>query len=127
MKRGEQTYKWNGEYWYRERQSIPRRIAKWFVWIGGSWNDPAPVSILGHRATYYSWGFQVRLGRNAILVVAWRPKDEGLRIYISADGTPKGAYVWYAGAPFDVRQAANDHDALVERKRHHNAADTTLH
>ncbi len=77
-------------------------LRKWLVWFGGwekadgtgwkfrinyghriGWRNPYPLSVLGHMATFFSWGWQIRLSDNYWLVWA---KRTGL--YVSSDGTP---------------------------------------
>jgi hypothetical protein len=105
------TYHWNTEYWYRLDASLLRRASRWLIWIGGwelanfgGWRirgAPSPVSILGHRVTWFSWGFQVRL-RGGYLV--WSRREGTL--YFSPSGTPDGATVWIKGTPTDVVESA---------------------
>jgi len=112
------TYRWNGEYWYHDKRNWLKRARQWLIWLGGwekangaGWRvfwsykrklkPPTPVSLFGHRITWYGWGGQIRLGRGW-LVYARRPSAEGRRLYISKDGTPGGAFVWYIGVPADV-------------------------
>ncbi len=105
------TWKNNGEYWYCDRRSLWLRIRQWFIWVGGwegsngkGWTfwsrSPDPVSILGHRATYYGWGIQVRL-KHGYFVLTWRKGNR--KAYISADGTPSGAHHWLWNPPQDIR------------------------
>lgn len=107
------TIKWNGEYWYEDHTPLWNRIATWLLWIGGTWRDPAPLSLFGHRVTYLSWGLEMRLPGNDLLVVSWcgRPPAEYFRskpesVYVSPDGTPGRAHTWIIGAPREVREAA---------------------
>lgn len=118
-------YRWNGEYWY-EDEGLARRAVKWVAWFGGweahspkrPWVGMAgrtwtlrerlgmltPVSLFGHRITFYGWGWQVRL-RGGSLVFS---KQEG-SVYFSPDGTPSSATIWFKGAPREVRAAAEAH------------------
>jgi hypothetical protein len=117
------TISFNGEFWYEDSTPLLKRIAKWFVWVGG-WKiwlgsrgseynrleNLAPISLLGHRATYYGWGFDVRV-KGGHLVVVFKRDNSGKvggieRAYISRDGTPSEAHVWIHGAPMEIRRAA---------------------
>src|SRR5690349_11986919 len=71
------TLHWNGERWYVNEMSLLKRVRRWFIWIGGwelangrgwrlrtpreqgrqIWMHPTPVSVLGHRATFYGHWF----------------------------------------------------------------------
>lgn len=108
------TLKWNGEYWYEDHTPLWNRIATWMLWVGGTWPDPAPVSIFGHRVTYYGWGLRMRLPGGDLLVMSWcgvdrarwfRSKPES--VYISPNGTPDHAHTWFVGAPREVREEAS--------------------
>jgi hypothetical protein len=113
------AYRWNGEHWYQD-EGMARRVLHWFAWFGGwqahsprrPWSLKArplrerltlrfltPISFLGHRITLYSWGWEVQL-RGTKLV-----NSKG-RIYISSDGTPGSATVWFRGVPPEVRASA---------------------
>lgn len=97
-----ETYHWNGEYWYEKTDGVLRRVLRWFIWIGGgSIREPTPVSVLGHRMTFYSgrrWDFRTRRG--------YLCRDRDGRIFWSPDGTTTRATDWYRGAPDDVVVAA---------------------
>lgn len=112
-------YRWNDEYWYQDKRNWLRRIRQWFIWVGGwekangagwqligthsqSLKSPAPIAILGHRAVWYSWGWNIRLGRGWLVYTRKKYADGGRQLYISKDGTPGRAFVWYIGAPSDV-------------------------
>lgn len=95
----------------RRLTSPTKRLRQWFIWFGGwetpelcqwdmgwpawklrldsgAWRSPTPVSILGHRATWYGWGGQARMF-GGLLTVSWRPSSSsGWRLYWSPDGTP---------------------------------------
>ena len=92
------TYHWNGEYWYEKTDGVLRRVLRWFIWIGGgSLRKPTPVSVLGHRMTFYSgrrWDFRTRHG--------YLSRDRDGSIFWSPDGTTTKATDWYRGAPDDV-------------------------
>jgi hypothetical protein len=112
------TYRWNGERWCRDDMPIWKRVARWVVWLGG-WDAHgrlafrygfSPVSVLGHRVTYYGHWADIRTPLG-ILVVNWRDKHA----YISRDGTPDSAHVWLHGAPGDVVRACAEADAEHER------------
>jgi hypothetical protein len=114
------AHRFNGECWY-EDEGLPRRALKWVAWFGGweahspkrEWSlrrrslrerlKPGmitPVSLFGHRITFFGWGWQLRL-RGGYLVRG----SEG-RVYFSPDGTPHSATIWFKGAPEDVEKAA---------------------
>ena len=89
--------RWNGERWYVDNRSIWRHIFEWFVWVGG---HPTPVSLFGHRVTFFGWGVQVQIGGGYLVRVTrggWRG------MYWSPDGTPTHATVWFSHAPQEVR------------------------
>lgn len=83
----------------------PKRLRKWFIWLGGwespelcQWDlgwpqwrirgSPTPVSVLGGWATFYGWGAQVGVA-GGLLVWSARPSSSaGWRLYWSPDGTP---------------------------------------
>lgn len=113
--------KWNGEYWYVDARPVWERILSWVVWVGGwkVWREMrrfrpeklhldtlAPISVLGHRLTWYGWGFDVKTPEG-VLVVVMKKVGWGIeRAYVSRDGTPGGAHVWIVGAPPEVLHAA---------------------
>ncbi len=116
------AYRWNGEYWYQD-EGLMRRAVKWMAWFGG-WEAHSPkrpwtgigwrlrerlrmltpVSLLGHRITFYGWGCSLRNRRGSLV---WTKSDRSL--YFSQDGTPDGATIWFRGAPPHVRGAADKH------------------
>jgi hypothetical protein len=102
------VYRWNGERWYEDDRSLWRRALRWVCWVGGldahglsafkyGLEGLSPVSVLGHRVTWYGHWADIRT-RWGILVVNWRDDHA----YISRDGTPDRAHVWLRGAPRDV-------------------------
>jgi hypothetical protein len=116
-------YRWNGERWWLDDRGFLSRVRRWFFWSGGweshgpkmdrperTWTWTlrqrlaprmlAPVSLLGHRFTYYSWGMQWRT-RHGIWVWTF-----GRRLYRSYNGTPSEADVWVFGTPKDIVEAA---------------------
>lgn len=132
------TYRWNGEYWYADRRSLWKRVRQWFVWVGGwekangagwqfripyvgkpdwLWLSAAPVSVFGHRATWYGWGIDVRFGWCSF---TWDWRVERCA-YLSPDGTPGRAFHWLWGTPSEVR------DAVASRARVSPGAATTPH
>jgi hypothetical protein len=105
------TLHWNGERWYVNQQSAWKRVRRWFVWVGGwerangegwqfrtpylgrhLWHSPTPVSVFGHRATFYGHWLQVRVS-SGWLVVNFRERYA----FISANGTPNQAHCWLWG------------------------------
>lgn len=118
-------YRWNGERWCRDDMAIWRRVARWFVWLGG-WDAHgrdafkhgfSPVSVLGHVVTYFGHWAQAKTPWG-YLVVNWRERYA----FIARDGTPDGAHVWLYGAPTDVVRACDSADAEHERWRARKAA-----
>lgn len=96
------TYEYNGECWYENSDSLLSRAGKWVVWVRGrSFRDPFPVAFVGHRATIYSWGVDVRVGA-LVYVLKWRRRDWAL--YGSPDGTPGHAIRWFFGTPEDIQK-----------------------
>jgi hypothetical protein len=138
------TYNYNGEFWYCDRRPLWLRLRQWLIWFGmwedprrsgrglrplrgaderhrrGWLRDPTPVSILGHRATFFGWGIQVRLGRSWF-VWCFRRFGERWRgkAYVSRDGTSARAHLWFWGEPHEVRKAVVEHEREIrERDRH---------
>jgi|SRR6188472_2220516 len=127
---GPKAFRWNGEYWY-EDDGILRRTLDWFAWFGG-WQAHSPqrpwslgrrslrerlrpsfltpVSFFGHRVTFYGWGWEVTLWGSKLV------KSKSA-LYLSPDGTPSSATVWFRGAPAEVRAAAEV--VAEERRRRH--------
>lgn len=131
-------YKFNGECWYLDRRSPWLRMRQWLFWIGGwelangaGWRPllsnpnrllgwmfmpPTPISVLGHRATFYGWGLTFRYA-GSWLTVTFPRGDQPLRAYVSNDGTPQGAHTWIAGAPRDIvemaERARRQHEACA--------------
>lgn len=107
------TIKFNGEFWYEDCTPLLARLATWLIWVGGgSLRSPAPVSLLGHRVTFFGWGAQLRLPGGDLLTVSWPGVDPKLAwrskpaaIYVSRDGTPQNAHIWLVGEPHEVREA----------------------
>lgn len=119
------AYRWNGEFWYRD-EGLLRRVVKWIAWFGGweahspkqPWTGVTgrrwtlrerlrmltPVSLLGHRITFYGWGVTARNRRGSLV---WTKRDGSL--YFSRDGTPDGATIWFRGRPPHVVAAAQQH------------------
>jgi hypothetical protein len=113
------TYHWNGEYWYKRDWSLLKRIRTWLIWIGGweiangaGWKlfrktgnhwrlcDPTPISLFGHRFTYYGWGWHLRTHLGYLTYSrAGRPKPI---MYLSPDGTPGRATIWYLNPPHEI-------------------------
>lgn len=130
------TLHWNGEFWYEDRRPIWKRVQEWLCWIGGwgvyqhmrrlypdhfGWRSlpdaVAPISLLGHRFTWFGWGCNLRV-RDGWLVYV-RPKGPegkhyGPRLFFSTDGTPPQATVWFKGAPYKVRAAAARQSRMVD-------------
>lgn len=128
------TINYNGEYWYADSRSSLRRIVEWIVWLGGlgTWryindrHEPlaarirhrwrqglAPVSLLGHRLTYYSWGASMRIN-GTLLTVVWRsgcPSGSALPYaYLSHDGTPQNAHAWLLNPPAKLVAEARERE-----------------
>ncbi len=116
---GPKALRWNGEYWY-EDEGMLRRALHWLAWFGG-WQAHSPrrpwslghrslrerlrpslltpVTFFGHRVTFYGWGWELRLWGSKLV------KSKST-LYLSPDGTPSNATVWFRGAPSEVRAAA---------------------
>lgn len=123
------TYHWNGECWYLRRWSALHHLRNWLIWIGGweepngegwsllfdgwrdtwtrarQWKSPTPVSVFGHRVTWFGWGLNVKLPGGGWLVVVWRTGGAPWRVYLSHNGTPSEAWCWISGAPREVVDA----------------------
>jgi len=92
-----------------------KRLRRWFVWFGGwerpelsqwdrgakAWdffntysgkrrlNSPTPMSMLGHRITFFGWGLQVKVGKGSFVVASNSANGRADRAYWSPDGTPQ--------------------------------------
>lgn len=126
------TYKHNGEYWYVDARSPFKRVRNWLIWFGGwekadgaGWKirrdsprggiyGPRPVSILGHRVTFFGSWFDVRLPHTILVVRLRAGYDGGPYAYLSRDGTSSRAHHWLFGAPRGVRKAAERRDPIAE-------------
>lgn len=114
----------NGEYWYENSQSLVKRARRWLIWIGGwekangaGWDlstpsrrhfmPPFPVSVLGHRTTFFGNWMQIRLPHTYLTIRFKRGYSGGPYAYLSNDGTPGGAHCWLFGAPHEVRRAVH--------------------
>lgn len=117
------TYHHNGEHWYVRDWSLFHHIRNWFIWIGGwekangsgweifrkymgKWElvDPTPISIFGHRFTYYGWGWHLKIGNRWL---TWSNGGGVLQVYLSNNGTPSQATTWLYGEPPDIRIEAH--------------------
>lgn len=106
------------------RLSSPwKNLRQWFIWVGGwewpelsqwdrgkpAWEpmregrivSPTPVSLFGHRITFFGWGAQVKLrwrGRRWILCLSSTYRHSPLdKLYLSPDGTPghpEARFLW---------------------------------
>lgn len=97
---------------------LPAGVKRPKRWI---WMEPSPVSLFGHRFTYFGWGWNLSVP-GGWMVYTRKRQAEGRSLYISANGTPSQARCWIIGAPHSVRQAAEDHRQerlaeAAERKR----------
>lgn len=100
--------RWNGEKWWVDDRPVWRRILRWVAWFGG-WEAHSPklngaskrplrkrlrmltpVSLFGHRITFYGWGWQVRRRGG------WWVKSRN-GVYWSPNGTPSEATIWFRG------------------------------
>ena len=77
----------------------------------GHWNGPTPITLFGRRITIQSFGIYLSRKHSQYLCILWsshskRRKGEKLRIYLSPNGTPKDATIWYKGIPNDIKQNA---------------------
>lgn len=111
------TLSFNGEFWYEDRTPLLKRIARWCIWFGG-WETHrnggwpllkrlrqemiSPVSLFGHRLTYFGHWADMKLPGHGILVVNWRERYA----FISRDGTPDSAHTWLYGWPRHVERMA---------------------
>lgn len=131
------TYRNNGEYWYADRRSPFQRARMWLIWFGGwekangtGWAlrrrrfpgarttvaDPTPVSILGHRLTFFGTWLQVRLPHTYLVLRYRGGYSGGPYAYLSNDGTPSRAHHWLFGAPREVIGAVAQHDTDVAER-----------
>ena len=123
------TLRWNGERWYVDSRSLWKRVRQWVIWIGGwerangagwqfsikhpyrrvgrIWMGPTPVSLLGHRVTFFSHWFDFRI-RSGVVVVNFRERHA----YVSRDGTPNRAHHWLWGVPVGNQEI--DPDAVAK-------------
>ena len=115
------TYHWNHEEnrWYMRDWNLFHHLRHWFVWVGGwekangaGWNffyrgangkrrllSPTPISLFGHRITFYGWGWQIRVGKRWLVA---SKAGHPLQVYLSPDGTPSGATSWWYGTPHEI-------------------------
>jgi len=100
-------WKHNGERWWRDERPILKRARQWLVWFGGwekangaGWSfrrgGPTPISLLGHRFTLHRWGWALRTRTGH-----WVRTPDAL--YLSIDGTPRGAVRYLVGTPEGVQ------------------------
>jgi hypothetical protein len=78
-------------------KTLPERYER--VWL-----SPFPISLLGHRITFYNWGMNIRTSEG-YFCITW-DKNQGRKCYISYDGTPSNAHIWYWGVPRDILKVA---------------------
>ena len=123
------TYHWNGEFWYRRDWSLFHRIRNWFIWIGGwekangegweifhktfqGWRiwDPTPISLFGHRVTFFGNWWQMRTHLGYLTV-------SRVHAYISRDGTTSTATIFYWGAPPDIVRQVQERESDEAFKR----------
>jgi hypothetical protein len=63
-----------------------------------AWRDPFPLSLFGHRLTFFGWGGNCRIPGHRILTWTYRRgQRQHFRAYISTDGTPRTATHWLKG------------------------------
>jgi len=78
------------------------------------WLDPFPMSFLGHRITFYSWGMNLKV-KEGYLYLIWS-KNEGRKCYISSNGTPWGAHIWYWGTPKEILKEIEQYSGQLNNK-----------
>ena len=106
----------NGERWYHPKPRLTR-LRHWFLWVGG-WStfrrrnlsfrvkpkNLTPISVLGHRATLHNtggrWWADLRTPRGYVVV-------SKAHCYLSTDGTPTSAHLWWWGTPRHVAAEAD--------------------
>lgn len=131
-------YRWNGEYWYCDRRSLWKTIRQWIAWFGGwekangegwqfrsrsyargwRWHDPYPLSLFGHRVTFFGPWLNIKLP-GGYLVWRWKPSKalNSPYAYISWDGTPNKAHVWLLNPPKEIQDAVARHEAEMDQLR----------
>lgn len=117
----------NGEYWYEDSRPILKRFRQWLIWIGGwetadgKWSlfwkyglrSPAPLSMFGHRFTYYSWGCDFRFADGWLVWTFDLGRCGSQKVYFSPDGTPDSATAWFLGTPEEVIAASKKRQASL--------------
>lgn len=112
------TWHFNGEQWYCDERSRWERLRQWLIWVGGwelvngkGWRftipcakpgkpnhrlfmRPTPVSIFGHRFTWFDWGWDLKLPGRWYMV--WS-REHGW--FVSKNGVPpregnEGTFIW---------------------------------
>lgn len=116
------TLRHNGEEWYEDRRSMPKRIRQWFVkflgwerpdrtdgaydtrWDFSRWRDPFPIMFFGHRVSLFNSWIDIRIGWRHFHwsfrrdpQVSYGPYGTGYA-YLSRDGTSHNAHHWLWGA-----------------------------
>lgn len=107
------TWRHNGERWHESTEPTWRRVLRWLVWLGG-WESTrqlplrlrlknvTPVSLLGHRVTWYGWGGQIRTPEGWLV---WERRSG--QVFVSKDGTPSGAHLWLRNPPREVLEQSS--------------------
>jgi len=89
------SHVWKPCLWRHHGQGVrafPRNLA----------DSLTPVSLFGHRVTFFGWGFQLRPSHRRSIFMVSRSgvrKGKPTKVYVSPDGTPSRATLWLRGAP----------------------------
>jgi hypothetical protein len=110
----------DGKYYFINKTALWKRILIKIIWLGGwmtsdwnnkgemnykfkitkrNWKDPLPISLFD-TITIQPFGVYVEFKRTNF-VWTWK----GNKAYLSRNGTPQNATVWYWGAPMDVKNS----------------------
>lgn len=110
------TYSFNGEIWYVDARPMWTRIRRWLACVGmrelkngrlANEGEVTPLSLFGHRITFFGHWFQVRTPWGWLVVRFKRTENGKLTrevesAYLSNNGTPGCAHTWFVGAPADL-------------------------
>jgi hypothetical protein len=113
------SWHWNGEFWYSRDWSLLKRLRVWLIWLGGweqanssgwklfgknvgephyHWIDPRPISLFGHRITFFRKWIDVKLPGCYMRIK---------KKYISLDhGTPNTTFAYFGEAPKHIKRQA---------------------
>jgi hypothetical protein len=107
----------DNKYYFINKTALWKRILVKIIWLGGwmscdwnkkgemnrvfkitkrNWNDPLPITLFD-KITFQPFGVYVEFKRT-FFVWTWKRN----KAYLSNNGTPQNATVWYWGAPSEI-------------------------